>query len=105
MLRFEFQRGGQWQPAVTITEDDQPGSLTHYEPDGRRQVIVFQCCGGWSTITRSTGGTDQEIGRMRVIHSLGSELLAKLLPGQQHERTIRLADGTSYQTRWTHASS
>lgn len=68
-------------------------------------MIIFQCCGGYSLIERSTGGADTlaDQGATRVIATEGTEVLARLLPGQEpFEMTVTTDRGLTYPVRWTH---
>lgn len=105
VLLFERRVDGAWRPAVRLAAEDNPGSIAHYTPDGRRQVIIFDCCGPYSTVARSRGGVDETYDDVRIIYSNGLDLLARLLPGGQHEMLIRTGKGRSYLARWTHEAS
>lgn len=87
-----------------MTPSDPPGSISTNLPGGGRDVIMFQCCGGYSLIERSVSGADalDDQGAVRVIATAGTEVLARLLPGQSHEMTVTSDRGLTYPVRWTH---
>lgn len=97
--------GDMWrQVGPSITADQQPGSITHIAQDGQREMIVFACNGSTSVVAISRGGTDQEIGLMRRIDSIGFDIIATLADGEEFEMPVRSghASGFQYIARWRH---
>jgi hypothetical protein len=105
-LRIEVQPIGtdRWKQVATLTPSDPAGSVSTNLPGGGRDVILFSCCGGYSLILRSVSGADTLAGHdaVRVIATEGTEVLARLLPGQSHEMTVASDRGLTYPVRWTH---
>lgn len=105
-LRVDVQPAGtdRWAEAATLASSDPPGSISTNLPDGGRDVIMFRYCGGHSLIERSVGGVDglADHGAARVIATDGTEVLARLLPGQSHEMTVTTDRGLTCLVRWTH---
>lgn len=104
-LRVDVGQGRDcWAELATLTVSDPPGSFSTNLPEGGRDVIMFQCCGGYSLIERSVSGADTlaDHGATRVIATAGTEVLARLLPGHSHEMTVTTDRGLTYPVRWTH---
>jgi hypothetical protein len=106
VLRYEILLGtGEAAVAASavLTEADPAGSISN-NPGGRREMIVFRCCGPYSLIERASGTGDIEAGPARLVQidPQGTELIAALHPGDVREMTIRADSGVAYTARWTH---
>ncbi|HMH89941.1 MAG TPA: hypothetical protein VK586_02525 [Streptosporangiaceae bacterium] len=106
VLRYEILLG-EGEPAAgasaVLTEADAPGSISN-NPAGRREMIIFRCCGPYSLIERAGGSGDIDAGPARLVRidPPGTELIAALHPGDVKEMTIRSDGGHAYTARWTH---
>lgn len=102
-LLYEIRGDGMdgWRELATLTASAQPGSISN-NAGGRRDVVMFRCCGPYSLIEQSLGGADIEIGSDRGICAEGFELLATLHPGESYEMAVTSDSGLSYTARWTH---
>lgn len=62
--------------------------MSHNTPEGR-QIIKFACHGDHSTVERSIGGVDAEVGPLRTISTVGFEELRRLEAGEEWETWLQ----------------
>jgi hypothetical protein len=107
-LLVETRRAdGDWVTVGRLTVASPMGSMSNNLPDGGRDVIMFECAGGYSVICRSLAGVDFEAGppgSPRVIDAVAVEELARLEPGQSYEMPVTTDRGISVMVRWTQSS-
>lgn len=84
---IEVKSGEGWR-SIGQVPGDRSGSLSNNTPTGR-EVIHFTCHGEHSTIERSIGGVDTEIGLLRKTLTVGLEELARLGAGDVHELDLQ----------------
>lgn len=106
LLYEAHKSGGEWK-AFPIYPSDPPGSsvdTTH----GRGDVILFDCAGNSSLITRAIGAAgsalnaDNMMMRLVTVQRGQLKLVAQLYAGESYEMAMRNAEGLSYRARWTH---
>jgi hypothetical protein len=96
--------GREWKPGTALTPGQPEGSISHNWPDGKRDLILFRCCGDHSLIRLSAGGADFECGDDRAIVTTGFREIARLGPDDSFDMAITSDRGLSYRVRWTHKS-
>jgi hypothetical protein len=96
--------GTRWKPGAVLAPGDPEGSISHNWPDGKRDLILFRCCGDHSLIRLSAAGADFEHGGDRVIVTTGVRAIAQLGPGESFDMAVTSDRGVSYRVRWTHRS-
>jgi hypothetical protein len=102
-LLMEVSLGGdEWRPGTTLAPGDPEGSISHNWPDGKRDLILFRCCGDYSLIRLSAAGTDFEYGHDRIVTTAGLREIARLEPGDRFDMAVVSDRGASYRARWTH---
>jgi hypothetical protein len=94
--------GREWRSGATLLPASPGGSISHNWPDGKRDVILFRCCGDHSLVWLSAAGADFTAGGDRVVMSAGSREIARLGPGDSFDMAITSDGGVSYKARWTH---
>ncbi len=85
-LYLEINREGKWRTVGRLTPGDSPGSISHNKTDGRREMYMFECAAddSHSTIYRSIGGADGEIGDKRHVNIMsGIEIITILYRGNE----------------------
>ena len=94
--------GGGWRYGTTLVPGDREGSISHNWPDGKRDVILFRCCGDHSLVRLSSAGGDFEHGSDRIITTAGFREIARLGPGDSFDMAVTSDRGVSYRAKWTH---
>lgn len=106
LLYEAHKSGGEWK-AFPIYPSDPPGSsvdTTH----GRGDLILFDCGGIFSLITRAIGAagsavdTDNRMTRLITVRRGQLQMVAQLYAGESYEMDMRNAEGLPYLARWTH---
>ena len=101
-LRVETysQDMSKWVQVSEIKPTDPPGSVSQNKPDGNREIYLFECAkdDSHSTIYRSKGGVDTEIGKHRVVMSENFEAIKTLKKGDK-PFTLTLKTDVSPQRR------
>ena len=101
--------GGKWRALGTISPGDREGSFTNDKPDGRREVIAFNCSpdDALSTIRRTdTPEVSDGFGNRKLLIQAGEtgprfELVKKLRSGESHEMPLTV-DGRPEVVKFTH---
>lgn len=79
---------GQWRKLGEIRPGDPPGSISDIS-SGRREVYIFGCSGDGATISRSLGGLDTADPQVRAVHTVGTEVVRRIGPGESYEMTVQ----------------
>ena len=105
VLLMEVSADGRgWKSGATLTPGQPEGSISHNWPDGKRDVLLFRCCGDHSLVRLSAGGADFEDGSDRVVVTAGFRDVVRLGPGDSFDMAVTSDRGVSYSVRWTHRS-
>ena len=105
VLLMEVSADGlEWQFGTTLPPGEPGGSISHNWQDGKRDVILFRCCGDHSLIWLSGAGADFLDGDDRIVISAGTREIARLGPDDSFDMAVTSDQGASYRVRWTHRS-
>lgn len=96
-LVLEIRESGAWRE-IGRCDRGQTGSLSNNTDTGR-DVIHFACQYDEAVIERSIGGTDQELGALRLTTTIGMERLTTLAPGECFELLLRTDPMVARQAR------
>ena len=105
-LKIEVYGRDTWAKVGDIKPGNPSGSISNNNPNGSRDVYVFECLpdNSGSVIYRSKGGCDAETGRARVLSTIGTEVVRELkrgdLPYEMEVKTDRSAE--TRRIRFTH---
>ncbi len=100
-----YTSDGKWILVKTLNPGDRPGSISN-TIEGRRDVYLFECSKDdtYSALYRSKFGLDSEHKDLRIVSSIGMELIKKLEEGDSpYELRVKTDQSSKErQIRFTH---
>lgn len=96
-----------WVEVGKVHSTDIPGSMSDNKPDGARDIYVFECAqdNSKSTIYRSGGGIDMEVGQFRetIMDTSKLEVVKELKDGESFEIEVKTdRSPVARKIRFTH---